>query len=332
MRRAQVPELTAPSCFTAEFATSVGSFVIEAHRDWAPFGVDRLYSLLRASYYDDSRVYRVVPGWVAQFGYSGDPLAQRAQTIIPNDPVRNGTTNGVGVIAFSAAYEASMHHATNRTTELYINLSDHAQLDALGFSPIAHVVPPGMNVVGKFHAGYGEMRDACNLHGFTPCEGPSEARILSEGNQYLDATFPRLTLIHSAAVLPSGCALLAAERPVEAQVAEKAVVTIVVSIVAQVVAAIVLSLVARLLLRRLVLRSGSVQRRLRRLAQRGELGRRIATQFLGDRALSSADASAAETVPRMREGQTVDTLELRCHDSAASRSTDYGVAVPNERE
>jgi cyclophilin family peptidyl-prolyl cis-trans isomerase len=205
-----VSELRAPTCFMARFITSVGAFTIEAHRDWSPYGVDRLYSLLRASYYDDTRIYRVVPGWVAQFGYSGVPLLQSVQTIIPDDPVVPNatgypTSNRRGVLAFSAAYDSAMTHATNRTTELYINLANHPQLDALGFTPIAIVTSGLEQTVDAFYAGYGEMSDACGLHGFRPCLGPAEADILGQGDAYLDDHFPNLTRILSAAVMPTSC-------------------------------------------------------------------------------------------------------------------------------
>ena len=196
----EVAALVAPGCFVARFATSAGNFTIEAHRGWAPVGVDRLYSLLRASFYDDTRVYRMVEGWVAQFGYSGSPRRQHAQSIIPDDQ-STSLSNLRGMLAYSAAYEASMQHATNRTTELYVNLADHPQLDALGFTPIARVTSGMESVVDAFYSGYGEMMDACSLHGFLPCNGPVEARVLQEGNDYLDADFPLLTRIISAVVV-----------------------------------------------------------------------------------------------------------------------------------
>ena len=201
-----IADLTAPPCFIAEFFTTAGAFRILATRDWSPHGVDRLYSLLQARYYDDTRIYRVVPGWVAQFGYSSEPSVQREQTIITDDPVLTRTSNLRGILAYSASYEASMLHATNRTTELYINYADHPQLDALGFSPVASVVLDsgfGMETVDSFYSGYGEMSDACDLHGFRPCDGPIGAGILASGNAYLDDGFPRLTRIRTARVLPS---------------------------------------------------------------------------------------------------------------------------------
>lgn len=211
---------------------------------------------------------------------------QRAQTVIADDPVRPGTTNAAGVLAFSAAYEETMRHATNRTSELYINLADHPQasaatararrpskrgrpsaaaqarrppsrtapraprakirltrrpaptahaparahqLDALGFSPIARVVS-GMATVRSFYAGYGELSDACALHGFRPCDGPAEQRILRGGNAYLDAGFPLLTRIHTATLVR------AASRPPAEPARSALVAALVVALVALVVA------------------------------------------------------------------------------------------------
>ena len=190
----------APEWFVAEFSTSAGRFRIRTVRSWSPLGVDRLYRLVREGHYDDSRIYRVVPGWVAQFGYAGESERQRAQSIIADDPM-GPARNLRGLISYSASYTADMGHATNRTTELYINLADHPQLDPLGFTPIATVIEGGMSVVERFHSGYGELSDACDLHGFRPCDGPLESRVLSDGNAYLDRDFPRLTQIHGVAIV-----------------------------------------------------------------------------------------------------------------------------------
>jgi peptidyl-prolyl cis-trans isomerase A (cyclophilin A) len=286
----------APECFTAEYVTSAGNFTIEARRRWSPHGVNRLYSLLQAGYYDDTRIYRVVPGWVAQFGYSGDPMLQSAATIIPDEPVREGTSNLRGVISYSAAYEASQQHATNRTTELYINLADHAQLDALGFAPVARVVR-GMAAVESFFSGYGELSDACDLHGFTPCKGPSENRILNEGNAYLDIEFPLLTRIFSASVIGT-CAGDARSS------ARQASLTLSVTAIVCVAALLVFmcSKSTRVQLRKQVLRLCS-------WADEVCVASRAVGQLRGmlrGRHSTSSTAGA--------------TLELRCHDSAQAQA------------
>jgi len=191
----------APPAFTATFFTSAGDFSIRSVRSWSPAGVDRLYRLLREGHYNDTRVYRVVPSWVAQFGYSGDPALQSSYTAIADDPRPSEAHNKRGFISYSSAVTRGVKNsATERTTELFINLWDHWQLDWLGFTPIAVVVGDGMAVVNAFFNGYGEMADACNLHGFLPCDGPVESRVLAEGNAYLDQNFPKLTQIYGAAI------------------------------------------------------------------------------------------------------------------------------------
>ena len=71
----------------------------------------------------------------------------------------------------------------------------------------------GMAVVDAFFSGYGELSDACDLHGFTPCQGPNETAILHNGNAYLDAAFPGLTRIFTARVLPSVPCSMSSDPP-----------------------------------------------------------------------------------------------------------------------
>src|SRR5438876_5616475 len=61
----------APEAFRVRFETSRGPFVMEVHRAWSPFGVDRFYYLVRRGFYDDTRFFRVMPGYIAKFGISG---------------------------------------------------------------------------------------------------------------------------------------------------------------------------------------------------------------------------------------------------------------------
>src|SRR3712207_64745 len=135
---------------TADIETSRGTITIELLREWAPHGVDRFYNLARAGYFDDSRFYRVVFGFVAQFGIAGDPAIARlwSQQRIRADSAR--TPNTRGTITFAQT------KPTDRTTNLFINLADNRSLDSLGFAPIGRVVQ-GMEVADSLYAGYGEV-------------------------------------------------------------------------------------------------------------------------------------------------------------------------------
>jgi len=168
----------APSRFFVRVETTKGDFVIEAHRDWSPHGVDRLYQLVRAGYYDDSRFSRVRAGYIVQWGIAGDPaVAQRWRNArIPDDSVRR--TNARGTIAYA------MTGPDTRTTQLYINLRDNTQLDAQGFSPLGTVVR-GMDVVDRLNAEYGETAGGGMRAG-------KQGAVFAGGNAYLDRNYPRL--------------------------------------------------------------------------------------------------------------------------------------------
>jgi peptidyl-prolyl cis-trans isomerase A (cyclophilin A) len=171
----------APPTFRALFTTSKGPFTIEVHRNWAPNGADRFYDLVNNHFYDEARFFRVVPGFVVQWGIQGDPAVQlnwRSKTI-PDDPVTQ--TNRHGTITFATSGPNS------RTTQLFINLADNPRLDASGFAPFGQVIS-GMNVVDALYSGYGQT--------------PDQNQIQARGNAYLQSQFPQLDYIQTARVEP----------------------------------------------------------------------------------------------------------------------------------
>lgn len=176
----------APGHFRVRFETTRGDFVVDVPRAWSPRGADRLYNLVRHGFYDDTRVSRVVAGFIAQFGLNGSPrvIAAWKHAVIPDDSVR--ATNARGTIAFA------MTGPDTRTTQIYINLVDNTRLDAQGFSPVGRVVS-GMDVVDSLYSGYGEHAGGGVRAGK---QGPIEA----EGNQWLDRNFPRLDQIIRATI------------------------------------------------------------------------------------------------------------------------------------
>lgn len=177
----------APDSFKVAVESSKGNFTIVARRDWAPRGVDRFYHLVELGYFDDTRFFRVLRGFMAQIGLHGDSRVNTAweSLRIDDDPVKQ--TNRRGTVSFAMA------GPNTRTTQIFINYADNGNLDAMGFAPIGEVVD-GMAVVDSLYANYGE--------GAPDGSGPDQMRIAAEGNSYLTQSFPRLDFIRRARVVP----------------------------------------------------------------------------------------------------------------------------------
>jgi peptidyl-prolyl cis-trans isomerase A (cyclophilin A) len=176
---------TAPATFKVNFDTSAGPFVIEVRRALSPNGADRFYNLVNAGFFDGARFFRVIPNFMVQFGIHGDPAVSAAwrSARIGVDPVK--TSNKRGFITYAMGGSPD-----TRTTQVFINFKDNANLDALGFAPFGEVVS-GMDVVDKIYA-VGEGKPSG--------PGPEQGRIQAEGNAYLTKEYPKLDFIKKATV------------------------------------------------------------------------------------------------------------------------------------
>jgi peptidyl-prolyl cis-trans isomerase A (cyclophilin A) len=163
----------APATFAVAFDTTKGRFVVTVHRGWAPRGADRFYNLVRAHFFDGVEFFRVVKGFVVQFGISGYPTVSRAWQYagIKDDPVK--ASNTIGTITYADA------GPNTRTTQLFINIANNASLDVQGFAPFGKVTT-GMSIVRRLYSGYGEA--LTNLQG----------QIATQGNAFLKKRFPKL--------------------------------------------------------------------------------------------------------------------------------------------
>ena len=179
---AQVTDEQAPPTFRARFETSQGPFVIEVQREWAPIAADRFYTLVRRGFYDDARFFRVLNGFMAQFGLNGDPKIQGEYALanLLDEPPKQSNLRGF----VSFAKESSPN---TRYTMVFINDKDNSYLDADGFAPFGQVVT-GMEIVEKLYSCYGRQ----NV--------PDQRRIKSEGNAYLTAEYPKLDFIKTARI------------------------------------------------------------------------------------------------------------------------------------
>jgi peptidyl-prolyl cis-trans isomerase A (cyclophilin A) len=179
-----------PDTFVVRFTTTRGPFDVQFVRAWAPRGADRVYYLVRNRYYDGVRFFRVLPGFVAQFGESGDPRIAKLWDVrtFPDDPVKQSNTRGT--VTFATA------GPNTRTTQLFVSYSNNnARLDKLGFAPLGRVVA-GMGVVDSLYSGYGV--------GPPKGKGPDQDRMAAEGDAYLAKNFPKLDWIRSAKVVHEG--------------------------------------------------------------------------------------------------------------------------------
>lgn len=174
----------APESFRVRFETTKGAFVVRCERAWAPNGVDRFHQLVRIGFFRDVAVFRVVRGFVAQFGIHGDPAVSRAwrDAEIPADEVKR--SNVAGSLTFAMA-----GRPTSRTTQLFFNLVDNERLDEMGFAPVCEIVPPGLDVVGLFFDDYGEQVSR------------QQGRFQDEGNELVRREFPELDIILDARVV-----------------------------------------------------------------------------------------------------------------------------------
>ena len=176
----------APAVYKAKFDTSKGTFVGEVHRDWAPNGADRFYNLVKSGFYNDAPFFRVIEGFMVQFGINGDPAVSAAwrNARIPVDQAKESNKRGFITYAMGGTPDT-------RTTQVFINFQNNSSLDGQGFAPFGEVVS-GMAVVDKIYSGYGE--------GAPRGKGPDQGRIQTEGNAYLTKDFSNLDYIKKATI------------------------------------------------------------------------------------------------------------------------------------
>lgn len=193
----------APAVFKARFTTTAGDFVVEVHRDWAPLGADRFYNLVRRGYFTNAAFFRVVPGFVVQFGLNADPAINSAwkNADLQDDPVKQSNKRGTLVYATAGP--------NTRTTQFFINYGDNARLDGMGFAPFG-TVTEGMEVVDKIYPGYGEQ--------------PQQPLITQQGDAYISKNFPQLDKIKLARIVvpaPAAKASTPTRKPGAGKIAPK---------------------------------------------------------------------------------------------------------------
>jgi cyclophilin family peptidyl-prolyl cis-trans isomerase len=178
---AEMLAVAAPDSFVVEIETSEGTFEVTMHRAWSPLGVDRIYHLMKNDFYAGARIYRVVPGFVAQWGFSGDPALDSIWEARPIDDEPTVGTNLRGTVSYARAGPRT------RSYTLFVNLADNQRLDDVmsgdvaGYPPIGRITR-GIEVIDGFYPGYVE-------------DPPQQDSISILGNEYLRRKYPQLDSI-----------------------------------------------------------------------------------------------------------------------------------------
>ena len=169
----------APATFKVKFDSSAGPFVVEVNRAWAPNAADHFYTLVKNGFYNEARFFRVVPGFMVQFGINADPAVQaKFKNSIQDDPVKESNKKGYVTFAQTSA-------PNSRSTQIFVNYKDNAFLDGQRFAPFGRVIS-GMEAVEKINSEAGEK--------------PNQGAIQSQGNAYLKKEFPKLDYVKTATI------------------------------------------------------------------------------------------------------------------------------------
>ena len=169
--------------------TSVGGLTIDLHESWAPLGYKRFVELVEDGFFTDQIVYRVIPGFLLQFGVAADPAqtAKWARQRISDDPKLPSHSFRQGTVSFAGAGPNS------RTSHIFIGLDPNVR----GLGNAAHERPFGQisdpdeaALLSQMYAGYGDL---------TRLQG----QLVQRGNPAADP-YPKLSRFQSCAMLPDG--------------------------------------------------------------------------------------------------------------------------------
>lgn len=173
----------APESFKVQLNTTQGVIIILVTRAWAPLGADRFYNLVRGGFFTGAPFFRVIPGFMAQFGINPNPKVSAVwgNQNINDDPVKE--SNKRGYVTFA---KTSMPNT--RSTQIFINYGDNSRLDADGFAPFGQVLE-GMDVADKFDSEYGG--------------NPDQSALQQLGKSWIDKNMPKVDLIKTATIVPA---------------------------------------------------------------------------------------------------------------------------------
>lgn len=137
--------------------TTKGNFSIRMVREWAPSAHDRFLELANARFFDGQLIYRMLPGFLVQFGVAADAEVQRKwqERTIPDDEQKN-IPFSQGTVSFAGNGKHS------RSTHIFISLDPHGR--SLGKAdherPFGRIDDPQQQqMIASFYHGYGDITE-----------------------------------------------------------------------------------------------------------------------------------------------------------------------------
>jgi cyclophilin family peptidyl-prolyl cis-trans isomerase len=189
---------------------TTGKFIVEFQPKWAPIGVRRIHDLLVDDFYDELKIHRrqvVGVTGLVEFGINGNPHVMEYWNNhpIPDDPFYwspDGYKPGISAqedisddtVTNQPRFVTMGHHGMNtRATTLIINtgtskITTSVIMDQEGFRPVG-VITQGFELIERIY-NCGDNYP----HG----PGPDVNKILSQGTNYLEEQFPKLSVIKKA--------------------------------------------------------------------------------------------------------------------------------------
>mmetsp|Transcript_15686 Transcript_15686/g.43888 ORF Transcript_15686/g.43888 Transcript_15686/m.43888 type:complete len:235 (-) Transcript_15686:237-941(-) len=173
--------------------STTGDVVIAVHQEWAPFGASRYLDLVKAGFFTNSPLFRVVPNFLVQFGIASTP--EVTQQWKGKGPILDDKNIGIPVKRGTVAFAGGGHDS--RTTEIWIAFKDSHHLGKAPWeTPFGQVVE-GMENVDTWYSGYGEMKAFGG-------NAPDQRILYKEGVAYTKREYPKLSYILSCEIEDSG--------------------------------------------------------------------------------------------------------------------------------
>jgi homoserine O-acetyltransferase len=174
-----VPEITEVT--NVVFETTAGEIHIAVYPEAAPNAAQRFIELVESGYFDETPVFRIVPGFVAQFGVNWrDGHIDWRDRNFNDDPSLFALDPGTLAFAKTSAPNSA-------STQVFINYGQNNRLAGDNFTTFGKITS-GMDVITEFVA----VGD--------PSMGLDQGRLWSNGEAYLESLAVKPTMIERARV------------------------------------------------------------------------------------------------------------------------------------